>query len=96
MLSGVSPTLLLVFAITFLLGKGFWQVFVAVWINHCGVTVARIVRGQVLSVRELEYVEAARALGYTRGRIIFRHILPNIAGPILVVGAANFCVCYCY
>ena len=83
------PTLLLVFAITFLLGKGFWQVFVAVGLTMW-VTVARIVRGQVLAVRELEYVEAARALGYSQARIIFRHILPNIAGPVLVVGAANF------
>lgn len=83
------PTLLLVFAITFLLGKGFWQVFIAVgltmWVN-----VARIVRGQVLAVRELEYVEAARALGYTHGRTIFRHILPNIIGPVLVIAASNF------
>ncbi|MEP7278811.1 MAG: ABC transporter permease [Bacteroidota bacterium] len=83
------PTLLLVFAITFLLGKGFWQVFVAVGLTMW-VTVARIVRGQVLGVRELEYVEAARALGYRDARVIFRHILPNIAGPVLVVGAANF------
>jgi ABC-type dipeptide/oligopeptide/nickel transport system permease subunit len=83
------PTLLLVFAITFLLGKGFWQVFIAVGLTMW-VTVARIVRGQVLSVRELEYVEAARALGYSQARIIFRHILPNIAGPVLVVGTSNF------
>ena len=83
------PTLLLVFAITFLLGKGFWQVFIAVGLTMW-VTVARIVRGQVLGVRELEYVEAARALGYSHGRVIFRHILPNIAGPVLVVGASNF------
>jgi len=83
------PTLLLVFAITLLLGKGFFQVFIAVgltmWVN-----VARLVRGQVLAVRELEYVEAARALGYKNGRIIFRHILPNIAGPVLVIAASNF------
>lgn len=83
------PTLLLVFAITLLLGKGFFQVFIAVgltmWVN-----VARLVRGQVLAVRELEYVEAARALGYRDGRIIFRHILPNIAGPVLVIAASNF------
>ena len=83
------PTLLLVFAITFLLGKGFWQVFIAIGLTMW-VTVARIVRGQVLAVRELEYVEAARALGYSQARIIFRHILPNIAGPVLVVGASNF------
>ena len=83
------PTLLLVFAITLLLGKGFWQVFIAVGLTMW-VSVARIVRGQVLSVRELEYVEAARALGYRNSRIIFRHILPNIMGPVLVVSASNF------
>jgi ABC-type dipeptide/oligopeptide/nickel transport system permease subunit len=83
------PTLLLVFAITFLLGKGFWQVFIAVGLTMW-VSVARIVRGQVLSVRELEYVEAAKALGYSHTRIIFRHILPNIMGPVLVVAASNF------
>ena len=83
------PTLLLVFAITLLLGKGFWQVFIAVGLTMW-VSVARIVRGQVLSVRELEYVEAAKALGFTDGRIIFRHILPNILGPVLVVAASNF------
>ncbi len=83
------PTLLLVFAITLLLGKGFWQVFIAVGLTMW-VSVARIVRGQVLSVRELEYVEAAKALGYKHTRIIFRHILPNIMGPVLVVAASNF------
>lgn len=83
------PTLLLVFAITFLLGKGFWQVFVAIGLTMW-VTVARMVRGQVLAARGLEYVEAARALGYRNGRIIVKHILPNIAGPVLVVAASNF------
>ena len=83
------PTLLLVFAITFALGKGFWQVFIAVgltmWVN-----VARLVRGQVLAVRELEYIEATRVLGYSHFRTIFRHILPNIMGPVLVIAASNF------
>jgi ABC-type dipeptide/oligopeptide/nickel transport system permease subunit len=83
------PTLLLVFALTLLLGKGFWQVFIAIgltmWVN-----VARIVRGQVFAVKELEYVEAATALGYSDSRIILRHILPNILGPVLVVAASNF------
>jgi oligopeptide transport system permease protein len=83
------PTLLLVFAITLVLGKGFWQVFIAVgltmWVN-----VARQVRGQVLGIRELEYVEATRALGFTHFRTIFYHILPNIAGPLMVVAASNF------
>ncbi len=47
-------------------------------------TMARIVRGQVLSVKKMEFVEAARSLGYGRRRIIFRHILPNILGPVIV------------
>ncbi len=83
------PTLLLVFAITLLLGKGFWQVFVAVGLTMW-VSVARLVRGQVMVVRQLEYAEAARALGFTDGRIIFRHILPNIMGPVFVLAASNF------
>ena len=83
------PTLLLVFAITLLLGKGFWQIFIAIGLTMW-VSVARIIRGQVLTVRELEYVEAARALGFSKTRIIFRHILPNVLGPVLVVAASNF------
>lgn len=83
------PTLLLVIAITFALGKGFWQVFVAVGLTMW-VEVARVVRGQVLSVREKEYVEAARALGFRHWRIITRHILPNVLGPVIVISAANF------
>ena len=83
------PTLLLVFAITLALGKGFWQIFIAVGLT-LWVSVARLVRGQVMPVKELEYVQAARALGYKDSRIIFRHILPNIIGPILVVAAGNF------
>jgi ABC-type dipeptide/oligopeptide/nickel transport system permease subunit len=83
------PTLLLVFGITLLLGKGFWQVFIAVgltmWVN-----VARLVRSQVMSVRELEYVEAAKALGYSPARIIVKHIWPNIMGPVIVIAASNF------
>ncbi len=47
-------------------------------------TMARLSRGQVLSVREKEYVEAARTIGATDGRIMFRHILPNIVGPLVV------------
>jgi oligopeptide transport system permease protein len=47
-------------------------------------TMARIVRGQILSVKKMEFIEAARALGYGRLRIIFRHMVPNILGPIIV------------
>ena len=83
------PTLLLVIAITFALGKGFWQVFVAVGLTMW-VEVARVVRGQVLGIREKEYVEAGRALGFSDFRIIFSHILPNIMGIVIVISAANF------
>ena len=83
------PTLLLVIAITFALGKGFWQVFVAVGLTMW-VEVARVVRGQILSVREKEYVEAGKALGFSNFRIIFRHILPNVLSPVIVISAANF------
>lgn len=83
------PTLLLVIAITLVLGKGFWQIFIAVGLTMW-VEVARVVRGQVLSIREKEYVEAARALGYKTPRIMFRHILPNIMGPVIIISAANF------
>jgi ABC-type dipeptide/oligopeptide/nickel transport system permease subunit len=83
------PTLLLVFGITLSLGKGFWQIFIAVgltmWVN-----VARTIRGQVLALREMEYVQAARALGLKDMRIIIRHILPNVLGPVIVIAASNF------
>lgn len=83
------PTLLLVIAITFALGKGIAQVFIAVGLTMW-VEVARIVRGQILSIREATFVEAGRALGFKNLRIIFKHILPNILNPIIVVSAANF------
>lgn len=83
------PTLLLVIAITFALGKGFWQVFVAVGLTMW-VEVARVTRGQILSLREKEFIEAGRALGFPPMRIIVNHILPNILGPVIVIAAANF------
>jgi oligopeptide transport system permease protein len=83
------PTLLLVIAITFALGKGFWQVFVAVGLTMW-VEVARVVRGQILGIREKEFVEAGRALGFSNFRIIFHHILPNVMSVVIVISAANF------
>ncbi len=83
------PTLLMVIAITLVIGKGFWQIFIAVGLTMW-VEVARVVRGQVLSVREKEYVEAARALGFSHARIIFKHILPNVISPVIIISAANF------
>tara|TARA_B100000900_G_scaffold86352_1_gene70058 strand:+ start:43930 stop:44982 length:1053 start_codon:yes stop_codon:yes gene_type:complete len=83
------PTLLMVIAITLSLGKGFWQIFIAVGLTMW-VEVARVVRGQVISARELEYVQAAKILGFNNCRIMVKHILPNIIGPIIVISAANF------
>ena len=83
------PTLLLVIAITLALGKGFWQVFVAVGLSMW-VEVARIVRGEVLSLKENQFVEAAKSLGYGHFRILFKHIIPNVMGAVIVISAANF------
>ncbi len=83
------PTMLLVIAITLSLGKGFWQVFIAVGLTMW-VEVARVVRGQILSVKEMQYIKATKALGYNDLRIITKHILPNIMAPIIVISAANF------
>lgn len=83
------PTLLLVFALTMALGKGFWQIFIAVGLTMW-ISVARLIRGQVMALKELEYVQAARVLGFSDSRIILRHILPNVLGPVLVIGASNF------
>lgn len=83
------PTLLLVIAMTLALGKGYWQVFIAVGLTMW-VEVARVVRGQVLSVKETQYVTAAKALGYGHLRIVFKHILPNVMAPVIVIAAANF------
>jgi peptide/nickel transport system permease protein len=83
------PTLLLVIALTLALGKGFWQVFIAVGLTMW-VEVARVVRGQVKSVKKMPYITAANALGYSDFRIISKHILPNIMAPVIVISAANF------
>lgn len=83
------PTLLLVFAITLTIGKGFWEILVAIGLTSW-VSAARLIRGQTLQVKEMEFITAAKALGYSGPRIILRHILPNIAGPIMVIAAANF------
>ncbi len=83
------PTLLLVFAITMALGKGFWQIFIAIGVTMW-VSVARLIRGQVLAIKELEFIQAAKALGLSDTRIIIKHILPNILGPVLVIAASNF------
>lgn len=77
------PTLLFAFMIMARLGSGFWNVMLAIgitsWIGIC-----RLTRAQFLALREREYVESARMIGAGTGRIIFRHLLPNAAGPLIV------------
>ena len=86
------PTILLAMAIRFAIGDkipSFLAIFIAVGLSMW-VEVARIVRGQVLVVREMEYIQAARGLGFQNLRIIIKHILPNIIGPIMVIAASDF------
>lgn len=80
------PGILLAIAFAAFLGPGFINLVLALaiggWAGY-----ARLVRAQVMAVREREYVDAARALGASGLRIFFRHILPNIVQPVLVQAA---------
>lgn len=77
------PGILLALAIVSVLGASLQNMIIAVSIYSVP-AFARIVRGSTLSVRKLEYIDAIRALGATNGRIIFKHILPNVMSPIIV------------
>lgn len=82
------PTVLLVIALSVVMGNGLWQTCLAIGVSGW-VEIARIVRGQFFSLREVEYVEATRSFGFHPLRVIFRHILPNALGPIIVVATAG-------
>jgi oligopeptide transport system permease protein len=77
------PFTIFVIILMVFFGRNFILLFLAIgaveWL-----TMARIVRSQVLSIREKEYIEAARVMGLSRRRIILRHILPNTLGPVIV------------
>jgi peptide/nickel transport system permease protein len=83
------PFILLAIAIVAVVGPGLVNIIIVLaiggWVRY-----ARVVRGQVLAVRELEYVEAARALGETSPSIMLRQVLPNVFAPVIVV--ASFAV----
>lgn len=83
------PLMLMVIAITMALGKGLLPLFLAIGLATW-VDVARVVRGQVLSLREKEYIEACKAFGFGDFRIILIHILPNLSGILLVLASSNF------
>lgn len=78
------PGILLALVILAALGPGLENVMIAVGISSIP-TFARLVRGSTLAAKDLEYVEAARALGSTDLRVIFRHILPNVLAPVIVL-----------
>ena len=83
------PTLLMAFAIIIAFGKGLVTIIVAIGLTMW-VDVARIVRGLVLRLKEELYVQAGLTSGLSSWRILVRHIIPNMLGPILVISAANF------
>jgi len=84
------PGIILVIAISMALqSRGVWVAFVAVGLTMW-VEVARVMRGQIMAIKEKLFVEAARAFGIKNFRIVFVHILPNIAGPLIVIATANF------
>ncbi|MCC6722045.1 MAG: ABC transporter permease [Bacteroidia bacterium] len=83
------PTLMFVIALTFAIGKGFWQIFVAIGLTSW-VELARIVRGQVFSIREKEFIQAARVMKFSNSRILIKHILPNVWGTVIIMSVANF------
>jgi len=82
------PTILFAIAIIAVLGPSFINLVIVIGLSGW-VTYARIARGQVLSVREKEFVEAIRAQGGSQWRIVWRHILPNILSPLIVVATLD-------
>lgn len=83
------PTLLLALSLSLVFSKGFLQVFMAIGLTMW-IELARIVRGQVMSIREMEYVKAGQIMAFSNMRIILRHIWPNLIGPVIVIVASNF------
>jgi oligopeptide transport system permease protein len=77
------PGILIAILLSLVLGRGFMGILAALGLT-AWVTQARLVRAQVLQARQLPYVEAARAIGATGPALVFRHILPNLWGPIVV------------
>ncbi len=82
------PWILIALTIMAILGPGMLNVIITLGFL-LGVRASRVVRGSVLIVKENEYVQAARALGASHLRIIFRYILPNITAPIIVLATVN-------
>ncbi|MDR7520399.1 MAG: ABC transporter permease [Armatimonadota bacterium] len=82
------PILVLATALNAVLGPGLGNTIMAVGVVYAP-SFARLTRGQVLSLRHREFVEAARALGMAEGRVLVRHVLPNILGPLIVFASVS-------
>ena len=82
------PFILLAITVIAIIGPGLWKL-IAVMVVSQWAQYARLVRGQTLTLREREYVQAAQALGAGSQRVMFRHIIPNAIGPIVVLSTLN-------
>lgn len=83
------PAILLVISVALVLGTGMFALFMGIGLI-LWVEMAQVIRGEVLSLREKEYVKAARLMGLSHGQIIRSHILPGITGPVAILSASNF------
>lgn len=86
------PTMVLAIAIVAILGSGVKNLFLAIWLVGWR-EYTRLVRSDVLVIRNSEYVEAAKSLGYSDLRIMFRHIFPNVASTVLVYAVSDIMMC---
>jgi peptide/nickel transport system permease protein len=77
------PAILLALAVVTALGRGWFNTVIAIAVVYTPIFV-RVARGPVLSVRELDFVKAGRVLGFSRSRLLARHVLPNVTAPIVV------------
>ena len=82
------PFLVMVIAIIAILGPGLTSMYVALTLAGWS-AYARIARGEILVIKKAEYVQAARALGFSNVRIMFRHILPNIVTPAIIFAMSD-------
>jgi len=80
------PFILLMLAVLAVVGPGLWNVILVLGVTGW-VAYSRVVRGSVMSLREKEFIEAARAIGVSDSRIIVKHLIPNIIGPVVVIAS---------
>lgn len=78
------PPLFVILTVMAIIGPGLWQVIFVLGISG-GIRSSRVVRSAVIGIKENIYIEAARAIGCARGRILYRHVLPNVMAPIIII-----------